>query len=111
MVLSNVGPNNYTFPPLLKSCGMVHGGFKVGKVIHGWVWKLGLGFDVYVNSSLVEFYVQSGAIGDARKVFDEISVRNVACFTVLVCGYLELGRLDEARGLFGEMGVRDVVAW
>ncbi|GJW95419.1 pentatricopeptide repeat-containing protein [Tanacetum coccineum] len=111
MVLSNVGPNNYTFPPVLKSCGMVHGGYKVGKVIHGWVLKLGLGFDVYVNSSLVEFYVQSGAIGDARKVFDEMSVRNVVCFTVLVCGYLELGRLDEARGLFEEMGVRDVVAW
>ncbi|KAK1418508.1 hypothetical protein QVD17_27653 [Tagetes erecta] len=110
MLLSSVEPNSYTFPPLFKSCAKIDA-INEGKQIHGHVLKLGYSCDVFIHSSLINFYAQIGELDDARLVFDKSPLRNAASFTALITGYLNRGQLEDARKLFDEMPVRDVVSW
>ncbi|KVI01303.1 pentatricopeptide repeat-containing protein At1g08070, chloroplastic [Cynara cardunculus var. scolymus] len=110
MLLSGVKPNSYTFPSLFKSCARIDG-TNEGKQIHGHVLKLGLGCDVFIHTSMINFYAQSGELEDGRLVFDKSPLRDVVSFTALITGYTSQGRLEDARKLFDEMPVRDVVSW
>lgn len=110
MILSDIEPNTYTFPSVLKSCARI-GGVSEGKQVHGHVLKLGFAFDVFIHTSLISFYSRVGEIDDARLVFDKSPMRDVVSFTALITGYLNLGRVEEACELFDEMPVRDEVSW
>ena len=48
---------------------------------------------------------------DARRVFDEIPVRDVVSFSGLLTAHLKGNRLDSARTVFDQMPQRDVVSW
>ncbi|KAL5547964.1 hypothetical protein UlMin_003195 [Ulmus minor] len=110
MVVSDVEPNSYTFPVLLKCCVNL-GDTQVGKQLHGQILKLGFDSDPFVNSSLINLYAQNGEMGNAFKVFDKSTDRNVVSFTALITGYASSGCMDDARRLFDEMPTRDVVCW
>ncbi|XP_076902175.1 putative pentatricopeptide repeat-containing protein At5g37570 [Bidens hawaiensis] len=105
-----VGPDKYTFPLVLKACGGVLA-LKQGQVVHGLVVKYGTVSDVFVGSSLVDFYGKCGKIGNARKVFDEMPVRNEVTWTSMVVGYSSNGDYLEAKKLFDEMPERNAVSW
>ncbi|CAO2842900.1 unnamed protein product [Amaranthus hypochondriacus] len=103
-------PDKYTFPPLLKCCANELAAF-VGVGVHGLLIKFGVEHDVFVGTSLIDFYGKCRLIGDAHKVFDEMSVRNVVSWTSMVVGYVNFGDLDSARRLFDEMPKRNLVSW
>ncbi|KAI3737344.1 hypothetical protein L2E82_27342 [Cichorium intybus] len=86
-------------------------GINEGKQIHGHVLKIGLGCDVLIHTSLINFYSQSGQLEDARLVFDKSTLRDADSFTALITGYIAQGSSKDARKLFDEMPVRDVVSW
>ncbi|KAL9226949.1 hypothetical protein vseg_002702 [Gypsophila vaccaria] len=68
-----------------------------GEMVHGLVAKSGfLGGNSAVGSSLVYFYSKCGCMGNARKVFDEMSVRDVVAWTALVVGYLQNGESEKS---------------
>ncbi|XP_051127923.1 pentatricopeptide repeat-containing protein At3g22690 [Andrographis paniculata] len=102
MLMEGVAPDNYTFPFVLSACakGLMH--FE-GEQIHGTLLKLGFRNDVFVMNSLVYFYGEFGEIDLARKVFDEMPLRNVVSWTSLICGYARRDRHKEAVSLFSEM--------
>ncbi|XP_062077981.1 pentatricopeptide repeat-containing protein At1g08070, chloroplastic [Humulus lupulus] len=110
MILSGIEPNSYTFPILLKSCAKMAATHE-GKQLHGQILKLGLGCDVFVNSSLINMYAQNSELNNARLVFDKSLVRNEVSFTALITGYASRGRMAEARCLFDKIPIRDVVSW
>ncbi|KAK1399989.1 Pentatricopeptide repeat-containing protein [Heracleum sosnowskyi] len=110
MLLSGVEPNHYTFPFLLKSCTKMLAIYE-GKQVHGHVLKFGFNCDVYVHTSLINFYAQIGELGYARLVFDTSSHRDAVSFTALITGYTSRGFMDDARKLFDKIPVRDVVCW
>ncbi|GAU26471.1 hypothetical protein TSUD_294390 [Trifolium subterraneum] len=65
-----------------------------------------------VETSLVDSYPKVlGGLRDAQKLFDEMSERNVVCFTALVSGYLRAGDVECGLPVFDEMVERDVLAW
>ncbi|KAK1437500.1 hypothetical protein QVD17_03291 [Tagetes erecta] len=105
--------NNYTFPPLVKSCCCVSvsNWELVGCSIHGHVLKLGFGGDGFVGSALIEFYCTKMEMESARKVFDEMSVKDIVLWTSLLDGYGKIGDVKNARVLFDEMPLRTVVSW
>ncbi|CAI9293347.1 unnamed protein product [Lactuca saligna] len=86
-------------------------GINEGKQIHGHVLKLGLSYDVFIHTSLINFYSQSGELDDARLVFDKSPLRDPVSFTALITGYISRERFKDARKLFDEMPLRDVVSW
>jgi len=50
-------------------------------------------------------------LGNARKLFDGTTVRDVVTWTALVDGYGKAGDLENARLLFDEMPERNVISW
>ncbi|XP_021298324.1 pentatricopeptide repeat-containing protein At3g14730 [Herrania umbratica] len=107
MRVLGVFPDKYTFPCLLKGCCDIMEVLEVRK-IHGLVFKLSLDSDLYVGSGLVKCYLQFLFMEDAKKVFDELLVRDVVLWNAMVNGYAQVGRFDEALGIFRKMCLEGV---
>lgn len=65
-----------------------------------------------MQTALVDSYSKvSGGLGNAKKVFDEMSDRSVVSFTAMVSGFARVGDVESAVRVFGEMLDRDVPSW
>ncbi|XP_043723416.1 pentatricopeptide repeat-containing protein At3g28660-like [Telopea speciosissima] len=105
----SVTPGQHTFPFVLAACANISC-VPAGKQLHCWVFKDGLAsFDSHIQTALVRFYVDSGFLNDARKVFDEIPNRDVIQWNVLMNGYLRLGFASEALEVFRSMLLSGIV--
>uniref|UniRef100_A0A0D9WTL4 DYW domain-containing protein n=1 Tax=Leersia perrieri TaxID=77586 RepID=A0A0D9WTL4_9ORYZ len=71
------------------------------------------GFDRhrFVENSLIGAYVACGDVGAARKVFDEMVVKDVISWTSIVVAYSRSGDMGSAEEVFGRCPVKDMVAW
>ncbi|KAK2367250.1 pentatricopeptide repeat-containing protein [Trifolium repens] len=108
MLNSPIRPNHFIYPHVLKSSKER---FLIGSV-HAQIVKTGFLHYPVVETSLVDSYSKVlGGLRDAQKVFDEMSERNVVCFTALVSGYLRAGDVKCGLKVFDEMVERDVPAW
>ncbi|CAN1337401.1 Pentatricopeptide repeat-containing protein At1g33350 [Linum perenne] len=98
-------PNQFIFPHVLKSC-------ETTKVVHSHIEKSGFGNYPVVQTALVDSYSRSGSdMRIARKVFDEISEKNVVSWTAMISGLVRAGDMDDAFSLFEKMPERDVPSW
>ncbi|KAF3776805.1 putative pentatricopeptide repeat-containing protein [Nymphaea thermarum] len=79
-------PDEFTFPYLLRSCESIC----EGKQVHAHVWKAGLHDNVFACSALIAMYGNFGAIGEAHKMFDKMSERDVVCWNVIITGNPEM---------------------
>ncbi|KAH6791987.1 hypothetical protein C2S52_002464 [Perilla frutescens var. hirtella] len=88
----------------LKSCVEL-GASKFGRNLHTDAFRFGLSSDRFVGSSFIEFYTNCDQIGEAAKVFDEITERDVVAYTSMITGYSKFGdhRANEAFRVAGEM--------
>lgn len=102
MRLEGVKGDEFTFSSLL-SASSTWGSCEPGKQIHGIVVRKSFDFDVQVASALVDMYAKNGNIGDARKAFDAMSVRNVVSWNTIIVGYGQHGKGIEAITLLREM--------
>nr|KYP48588.1 Putative pentatricopeptide repeat-containing protein At5g37570 family [Cajanus cajan] len=103
-------PDSYTYPFVIKACSAMCRP-RQGKSLHGSAFRCGLDQDIYVGTSLIDMYGKCGEIGDARKVFDGMSKKNVVSWTAMVVGYVAVGDVVEAKKLFDEMPQRNVASW
>lgn len=62
----------------------------------------GYGSDLFVTSSLVDMYCKCGELSDARMMFDEMPVRNVVSWAVMLNGFLQNGDAGGALRVFKE---------
>jgi len=100
-------PDEYSYSFVISACarGKL---IRVGEKIHGRVLVDGFCSNLFVQTNLVNLY---GGMENARKVFDEMCVRNVVTWNTLVAGYVKCGDVDGARKVFDEMPERNVVSW
>ncbi|XP_047340994.1 putative pentatricopeptide repeat-containing protein At5g37570 [Impatiens glandulifera] len=103
-------PDKYTFPSLIKACSVTLRLIE-GRKMHGLTVRYGTDIDVFVGSSLVDMYGKCGEIMSARKMFDEMGVRNEVSWTSMIVGYANAGDLNEARNLFDKMPNRNTATW
>ncbi|KAF3781203.1 Pentatricopeptide repeat-containing protein [Nymphaea thermarum] len=102
MLVVGQTPNNFTYPFVLKACAAL-GCVGFGRGIHGLVLKSGFASDVFVSSSLLDMYGKFGRLGDARKLFDRMPVRNIVTWNSMVAGYGQDGDWNEALCLIMRM--------
>ncbi|KAI5348993.1 hypothetical protein L3X38_001880 [Prunus dulcis] len=95
-------PNSITFMTILPGCAALAALAK-GKEIHSYAIKHLLAFDVAVGSALVDMYAKCGCIDLARAVFNQIPIKNVITWNVLIMAYGMHGRGEEALELFKNM--------
>ncbi|KAL2238969.1 UNVERIFIED_CONTAM: Pentatricopeptide repeat-containing protein [Sesamum indicum] len=69
---------------------------KEGTSVHAQVTKLGFTNDVYVGNSLLNLYAATGNMALCGKLFDEMLLRDVVSWTVVISGFNEAGRFDDA---------------
>lgn len=100
----------FTFPFVLKSCAELSC-FGLGKCVHGLSLRSGLEFDVYVGTSLIDLYVKCGELGNARKMFDEMPLKDVSSWNALIVGHMKDGLVNFAEGLFWRMPDKSIVSW
>ncbi|WOH16624.1 hypothetical protein DCAR_0936182 [Daucus carota subsp. sativus] len=108
---ANPGPNEFIFPHVLRACAGVLGPFGT-ESLHTQIAKLGFGEYPVVQTALVDSYSRfCSDLGVARKVFDEMTERNVVSWTAMVSGYTRVGEMGNAVLLFEEMPERDSPSW
>ncbi|GAU11118.1 hypothetical protein TSUD_197420 [Trifolium subterraneum] len=103
-------PNSHAISSALKSCAKVEENL-CGVLIHGQVHKFGFNSCVYVQTALLDLYSKIGDVGIARKVFDEMTEKNVVSWNSLLSGYMKAGNLDEGQRFFDEIPRKDVISW
>lgn len=102
MRLEGIKGDEFTFTSLLSSCSSL-GSCELGKQIHGIVIKQSFDADVLVASALIDMYSKNKNIGDARKVFDTMAIRNVVSWNTMIVGHGQHGEGREAIELFRKM--------
>lgn len=103
-----VRPNSYIFVAALKACTSLHD-LEAGKQVHSHVVECGFKLDAFVGTTLVDFYVKCGSLVDARRVFEQISQRDVVCWNAIILGYAQLKEGEVALELYKRMRQEDVV--
>ncbi|GER37596.1 pentatricopeptide repeat-containing family protein [Striga asiatica] len=103
-------PTTFAVSSALKACARIPS--KIGgPTIHGQALKIGLCSAIFVQTALVDFYSKLGDMGVARKVFDEITTKNIVSWNSLLAGHVRSGDLSAARAVFDEIPDKDVISW
>ncbi|XP_068667978.1 pentatricopeptide repeat-containing protein At3g29230-like [Aristolochia californica] len=102
--------DNYTYPFVIKACGSSLG-LEEGTTVHGEVFKRGLELDLIIRNCLVDMYCKCRQLDLARKLFDEMLLRDVVSWNSMIGGYVGVGEMGEAQKLFDKMPERDVFSW
>lgn len=66
------------------------GDIKLGQSIHGFLVKSGYKEDAFEGNNLINLYIKFDRLTDARRVFDEMLVRNIVTWTSLINGYSQI---------------------
>ncbi|XP_050278931.1 pentatricopeptide repeat-containing protein At2g36730-like [Quercus robur] len=102
--LQRVGikPDNFTYPFVLKACGQCS---LVGEggAMHSMIMKAGFDLDRYIGNTLLRMYAACGAVGLARRVFDEMTVRDVVSWSSMLAGYVACNCPSDAFKVFQQM--------
>ncbi|CAO2832370.1 unnamed protein product [Amaranthus hypochondriacus] len=105
----NENPNEYVLTNVVRGCVQLND-FSKGIQVHSFLIKSGFSNNVYVGTSLTNFYAKIGDINDARMVFDELKEKSLFTWTIMMKGYVKRGESNVTLLLFHQlMRDRDVV--
>lgn len=89
MTREGIYPNAVSYIFFLKACGSIRV-INKGRDLHAEVVQQGLfDRDLMVRNAVVDMYAKCGLLKKAQEVFDQLWVRDVVSWTVLISGYVE----------------------
>ncbi|XP_061347230.1 pentatricopeptide repeat-containing protein At4g32430, mitochondrial [Gastrolobium bilobum] len=93
-----------TYTTALALCWDDHG-FFFGWQLHSLVLKCGFGCEVFIGNALITMYSRWGRLDEARRVFDEMPIRDLVSWNAMLSGYAQEGECCgfEAVSLFINM--------
>lgn len=74
-----------------------------GQRVHSHMIKTCYRPPVYLRTRLIVFYSKCDWLGDAQRVLDEMTLRNVVSWTAMISAYSQRGYASEALNLFVQM--------
>ncbi|XP_020517952.1 pentatricopeptide repeat-containing protein At1g06143-like [Amborella trichopoda] len=66
---------------------------------------------VFVGTVRIDLYLNCSEIGNARKVFDEMEVKDAITFTPMISGHCRIGELSFSQELFDVMPEINTASW
>ncbi|KAG4189492.1 hypothetical protein ERO13_A08G225800v2 [Gossypium hirsutum] len=97
------------------SCCANAGLFHLGKQVHCYVLrteaKPTVDFSLPVNNALITLYCKCDKVDWARRIFDNMPVRDIVSWNAILSGYVNAGRIDEGRFFFSQMPERNHLTW
>ncbi|GAB2231700.1 hypothetical protein Drorol1_Dr00010712 [Drosera rotundifolia] len=103
--LTGSSSDNYTFPFVLKACGVLNE-VGLGKEVHCNVLRNGYGRNVVLQTALVDFYGKVGRVGVARYVLDGMPEPDLVAWNAFVAGCSWNGLDCEAVGAVKEVWMK-----
>ncbi|KAL2507920.1 Pentatricopeptide repeat-containing protein [Forsythia ovata] len=97
-------PDKFTYPFVVKACGHCSM-LGVGGSVHSMILKAGFGLDLHVNNTLLRVYGACGVIEFSRRVFDEMTERDVVSWSSMIAVYVDCKRPLGALLVFQEMKI------
>lgn len=113
-------PDNFTFTSVLGALSLVADHERHCQQLHCEVVKSGTGLvtsvlnaliSVYVNCASSPFTLSTLLLGDARKLFEEMPLKDELTWTTMITGYIRNDDLASAQEVFLGMDEKLVVAW
>ncbi|CBI15077.3 unnamed protein product, partial [Vitis vinifera] len=98
MLAEGFKPDDITLLGVLNGCS--HSGLVEEEIVHGMVVKSGFESNLYVGNSVINMCSVFARMEDARKVFNQMSERDVFSWTSLLGGYAKHGEMDRASLTF-----------
>ncbi|MQL69059.1 hypothetical protein Taro_001347 [Colocasia esculenta] len=105
-----VAPDKFTYTFVIAACSRRPTSM-AGEAVHGRAEATGFLSDIYVGNSLLNMYAAFGRTGEARKLFEEMPIRDVITWTSLIGGYSRVGEIATAEQVFRDMPERNNVSW
>ncbi|KAL1337830.1 hypothetical protein HN51_032528 [Arachis hypogaea] len=102
MIGDGLEPNAATLASVLSACARA-GYLELGQRIHEFMKLKGFEVKVILGTALVYMYAKNGEIVMARKLFDEMTERNVVTWNVMISGLATHGHVEDALGLFEKL--------
>ncbi|XP_062199942.1 pentatricopeptide repeat-containing protein At1g08070, chloroplastic-like [Phragmites australis] len=104
-------PDAFTFTFILKSCSRCYSPERLPFDLHTQSFKHGcLGWrsvHAHVHNALLHAYASQAVMDDARRVFDEMPIRDAVSFSGLLTVHLKANNLDSAHVVFNKMPHQD----
>ncbi|EXB64625.1 hypothetical protein L484_017957 [Morus notabilis] len=94
---SGAGPPLYN--RLLKRCTEMRK-LREGKMVHAHFLNSQFRDDPVIGNTILNMYAKCGSLADARKLFDEMPLKDIVTWTALISGYSQHDQAEEALALF-----------
>ncbi|XP_073028360.1 pentatricopeptide repeat-containing protein At3g57430, chloroplastic [Primulina eburnea] len=106
-VVSGYLPDATTMASVLPAC--VHcEAFADKEGIHGYVLKLGLGNNIYVQNALVDLYGRIGKIDNSIYIFHNMESKDTVSWNTMITGYVVCGYHEEALASLFHMQIEGI---
>ncbi|CAN8298777.1 unnamed protein product [Cochlearia groenlandica] len=103
-------PNHHTFNFVFAASASISSVLPLW-MLHSQFFRSGFESDSFCCTALVTSYAKLGALCCARKVFDEMSQRDVPVWNAMITGYKRQGDMKKAMELFDSMPCKNVISW
>ncbi|XP_052201591.1 pentatricopeptide repeat-containing protein At1g25360 [Diospyros lotus] len=114
MHVSGIKLDEFTYTSVLSACANA-GLFLHGKQVHAYILRTeenpSEDFSFSVNNALMTLYWRCGKVDEARKIFNNMPVRDHVSWNAILSAYVSVGRIDEARSFFCEIPERNLLTW
>ncbi|THU74037.1 hypothetical protein C4D60_Mb04t29140 [Musa balbisiana] len=107
MLMDEVQPDEISFASVISACSNLQA-FEKGKQIHCCSVKSSFSSNLYVASSLVDFYSKHGEIEAAKRVYRQMHERSVVSTNALIAGLVQNNNEEEALEMFRKMQVENL---
>jgi len=102
MQQEGVQPDPVTFVGVLNACASVVA-LEEGRCTHEQIIQSGWDSAIFVGNSLVDMYAKCGSMEDAKRVFNEMPLRDVVSWNTILGGFAMHGHGKEALTYFEQM--------
>ncbi|CAH9132900.1 unnamed protein product [Cuscuta epithymum] len=102
MISSGSNPDSSTFTAALKACATLSD-LELGEKVFREAVESGYGNDVFVVSSVLNFYSKCGKIDAAYIVFEKMGRKDIVCWTTMITALTQNGREREALEVYLRM--------
>lgn len=106
---AGVNPDKITLAGVLSACASI-GALELGKWIDAYASQRGLQHDIFVSTALVDMYAKCGSLDDARRVFENMPIKNEASWNAMISALAFHGLSREALSLFERMSTEGMDA-
>ncbi|KAL4580807.1 hypothetical protein LXL04_017011 [Taraxacum kok-saghyz] len=105
MIDLQLSPNEAILVTVLSACAQL-GLIENGRQIHSTINSLNCQMTVHIQTSLVDMYAKCGYINKARDLFNEMPIKDLSSWNVMICGLAIHGLAMEAIELFEKLLIK-----